>query len=95
MKARALPKMVYGTGLHICEDLIERSLKQPLRGRVTQKVTVDTSKFVSAQCLNSNNGSPFPGPRPKSIGAQVMLPQRQQTVASGTFETLCGHFLSQ
>lgn len=41
------------------------------------------------------NRSPFWRARPKSTGAQVTLLQRQQTVASAPFQTLCGHFLSQ
>lgn len=42
-----------------------------------------------------DNRSPFWRARPKSTGAQVMLLQLQQTVASAPFQTLCGHFLSQ
>lgn len=43
----------------------------------------------------SDNRSPFWRAQPKSTGAQVTLLQRQQTVASAPFQTLCGHFLSQ
>lgn len=43
----------------------------------------------------SDNRSPFWRAWPKSTGAQVTLLQRQQTVASAPFQTLCGHFLSQ
>lgn len=62
-----------------------------------KKVTIPTLRLIctGVKVSGSDNRSPFWRARPKSTGAQVTLLQRQQTVASAPFQTLCGHFLSQ